>query len=407
MRLLTITGKHPQQIARIYQRHPELRNQSYASQHEALVADSFAGAEIWSAGLVELGYETERVYANAEAAQTQWAVENGLGYDNGWMRQISAAQVKAYRPDILFVTLNAVDACFLRQLKEENNSLRLVIGWCGIPFAEHVETLHECDTVLSNVPELVADLRAHGLRAHHLNHAFDPRVLDYLDLAREPRLDFSFIGSINVRPGFHVERHALLRQLVRRTDVQIWSGVTRPTRRQFWRLRAKQVAFDIARIAERLGASSVLESLPKLHQATNWTERPDNGDPIDSQVANRAQPPVFGLDMFEKLRDSRVVLNTHIDASKSASNMRLYETTGVATCLLTDWKDNLPELFEPDTEVVTYRSVEECVERIDYLLTHESQRRAIAAAGQKRTLARHTIYRRAEQLDAILQSDLR
>ena len=39
-----------------------------------------------------------------------------------------------------------------------------------------------------------------------------------------------------------------------------------------------------------------------------------------------ARPPLFGLEMFRRLRDSRIALNTHIDiSSASASNMRLFE----------------------------------------------------------------------------------
>jgi spore maturation protein CgeB len=111
--------------------------------------------------------------------------------------------------------------------------------------------------------------------------------------------------------------------------------------------------------------------------------------------------------MYQKLRDSRIVLNTHIDISvTNASNMRLFEGTGVGSCLLTDWKANIRDLFEPDSEVVTYRSAEECVEKVRYLLAHEDERRAIAAAGQRRALRDHTYERRAAQLDEIIRAAL-
>ena len=111
--------------------------------------------------------------------------------------------------------------------------------------------------------------------------------------------------------------------------------------------------------------------------------------------------------MFRRLRDSRVALNTHIDISPvNASNMRLFEATGVGTCLLTDWKANLRELFEPDAEVVAYRDAEECVEKVRYLLDHEAERRRIAAAGQRRTLRDHTFASRAALIDAVIREEL-
>jgi spore maturation protein CgeB len=86
--------------------------------------------------------------------------------------------------------------------------------------------------------------------------------------------------------------------------------------------------------------------------------------------------------------------------------MRLYETTGVGALLLTDWKQNLHELFEPDAEVVTYRTPEECVEKIRYYLEHEDDRARIAQAGQARTLRDHTYRSRMEELVALVEKYL-
>jgi spore maturation protein CgeB len=86
--------------------------------------------------------------------------------------------------------------------------------------------------------------------------------------------------------------------------------------------------------------------------------------------------------------------------------MRLFEATGVGTCLITDWKDNLHDLFEPDREVVTYRSPQECVEKVKWLLEHPQEREAIAQAGQARTLKDHTFDQRAIELDYIIRREL-
>ena len=83
--------------------------------------------------------------------------------------------------------------------------------------------------------------------------------------------------------------------------------------------------------------------------------------------------------------------------------MRLFEATGVGTCLLTDWKSNINDLYEADTELATYCSAEECIDKVRYLLEHEKERKAMAEAGQRRTLQDHTIYTRAEQLDNIIR----
>ena len=75
----------------------------------------------------------------------------------------------------------------------------------------------------------------------------------------------------------------------------------------------------------------------------------------------------------------------------------------MGACLLTDWKSNLHELFDPETEVVTYRHPEEAAEKVRFLLDHEDKRTAIARAGQRRTLRDHTSANRAARLAELIQ----
>ena len=108
--------------------------------------------------------------------------------------------------------------------------------------------------------------------------------------------------------------------------------------------------------------------------------------------------------MFRVLRESKVALNRHIDAAEGfANNMRLYETTGLGTLLVTDAKENLSNLFEPGREVVTYANEDDLVEQVRYYLDNEPERRAIAHKGQQRTLHEHSYLRRMEELVAILE----
>jgi spore maturation protein CgeB len=82
--------------------------------------------------------------------------------------------------------------------------------------------------------------------------------------------------------------------------------------------------------------------------------------------------------------------------------MTLYEATGVGALLVIDQREDLHRLFAPGKEVVAYRSPGECAELIGYYLTHEEERRAIALAGQQRTLSEHTYYHRMQELVDIL-----
>ncbi|HEX7318045.1 MAG TPA: glycosyltransferase [Pyrinomonadaceae bacterium] len=382
MRLLKIGVYYTTYLEQFYARRPGLAAETYAAQHEALIDDCFGSSDFWTRELSRLGYETRDLIINAEHLQRAWAVEHGLAFDEkNWLFGITEAQVRDFRPDVLVVAdYSTVTAAFLRRLRDVCPSLRLVLGWCGAPYFDG-SVFAEWDVVLSCVPELVARFRADGHRCRHVNHAFEPRVLDKLgERADATAADFVFVGSLVKSERFHLGREKLLARLVAETDLQIWSEVGPPPPSRLQR-------------AARLLRGG----------ATTTQARPS----VDASVARRARPPLFGLDMFRQLRAGRVALNTHIDISThSASNMRLFEATGVGACLLTDSKENLRELFEPDAEVVAYRDADECVEKVNYLLEHESRRRDIAAAGQRRTLREHTFASRAALVDDIIREEL-
>src|SRR5690606_38961943 len=78
--------------------------------------------------------------------------------------------------------------------------------------------------------------------------------------------------------------------------------------------------------------------------------------PLESSIRKHHQGEVWGRDMFQAFSASRITINRHIDVAEShANNMRLFEATGCIALLITDYKDNLNDLFEIGKEVVAYR----------------------------------------------------
>ncbi|MEK6279299.1 MAG: glycosyltransferase [Acidobacteriota bacterium] len=386
MRLLKLGVYYSAYLQQFYKQFPALAAKDYSTQHAALMYDCFGSSNFWTKALNQLNYETCDIVANAEPMQKMWANEQGLEFDQShWMFDIAAAQIQVLRPDVLLIAdYSTVTAKFLRHLKTTCPSIRLVLGWCGAPFQDG-SIFRECDIVLSCVPELVATFKYDGHRSHHVNHAFEPLILGRIDQSAPANADFVFIGSIVKSVQFHIEREKVLSQLVKETDLRIWSDLEQ----QQSSTRRSAAGGAVARRAAGFifGRSNTSPARPA----------------VDTAVKDRSQPPLFGRGMFQQLHDSRVALNTHIDISPiNASNMRLFEATGVRTCLLTDWKENLVTLFEPDTEVLTYRSVEECCEKVRYILDHENVRLSVAAAGQARTLRDHNFAARAAQIDEII-----
>ncbi|MFO8008247.1 MAG: glycosyltransferase [Candidatus Brocadiia bacterium] len=69
---------------------------------------------------------------------------------------------------------------------------------------------------------------------------------------------------------------------------------------------------------------------------------------------------------------------------------RAFWVTGLGAFYLTLHKAGIEEFFEAGREIAVFRDEDEMVEKVRYYLAHEDERKAIARAGQQRTLSNYT-----------------
>lgn len=379
MRILILDTHYQESLSRAYENDPHLAQQTACDQLQAIYETGFGRADFLPLNLRKLGHEVEQFIVNAQPIQIRWAAENGVQIDPTrstllkvqqrlkremdrlrarpripgmnipqWELEVVEAQVRTFKPDVIFICdVLYLPAHLHRTLKKYT---RLLVGEMAYPIPPALD-LGPFDLIVSAAPHFVDRLRKAGARSEMLRLGFEQTVLERV--GKQPKnAELAFIGS--VLQGSHQQRRELLEELSRKVPLSCW------------------------------GAGG--ETLPP-------------GSPLRGRV----KPPLWGYDMYRQLQRSKIALNIHIDmAEQFAANMRLYEATGVGTMLLTDWKTNLHELFELGKEVVAYRSIDECVELVNYYLAHDSEREAIAAAGQKRTLCEHSYYHRMQELTEIL-----
>jgi spore maturation protein CgeB len=165
----------------------------------------------------------------------------------------------------------------------------------------------------------------------------------------------------------------------------------------------QKIGYSISQVLKLIGLSNFALALPGIKKTARLTEMPRriNFSKQFRQAANST--PLYGIEMFKAISKSKIGFNSHGGvAGNYAANVRLFEVTGVGSCLLTDHKNNIADFFEPDNEVVTYKSAEECIEKVNWLLSHPNEMKEIAGVGQKRTLRDHTYEKRAEELHEII-----
>lgn len=105
---------------------------------------------------------------------------------------------------------------------------------------------------------------------------------------------------------------------------------------------------------------------------------------------------VFKDDMARALNQGKMAFNKSFNGDL---NFRVFEALSCGAFLLTDRvKNGLSDLFEDGKHLVLYDGQKDLEDKAGYYLAHEEERQRIAAAGQRETLAKHTLALRAQAI---------
>jgi spore maturation protein CgeB len=329
----------------------------------------FGTADFYSKNLKKLGQEAIDIIANHEPIQKQWAAEHGMNikepsYFNhipfinrvfkrrNWIFQILEAQIKQFQPDVVYnMAMETINSDFLKSIKTKYD-IKLIIGQHAAPLTESMVDLSGYNLIHSSLPNKVEYFRSKGKQSEYFKLGFENTILS--QLPNSPKVyDVTHIGGYG---PIHNERNKILEYAAKEVNLYFWG----------------------------YGRNNLRE---------------------DSPILKNYRGPAWGLVMYNILRKSKITITGHITpvAGQYANNMRLYEATGMGALLITDYKKNLADIFEPDKEVVTYRNPAECVEKIKYYLENEKEREKIAKAGQRRTLKEYAYLNRMKELIGIVE----
>lgn len=396
----------------------------YEQQREALIDCGYLHFNGFARCMRALGNDAHDVVCDVQSLQQAWAREQGADFHPGrWQTEIALRQIETLRPDVLyFQDVVAFPDSLRRELKQRFPFLKLIVVYKAS--SSDPLTLADADLIFLGTPNLVNDFAGHKLRSELVYHAFDDTLLQRMGAA-DSQYAITFLGSAGTGFGWsHRGRYWTLDQLARHTPLEMWIFDKRehrhdPTHSLGRRLRRK--LRDPLKHILRTCPTGILAGIatsPRVNTKLRWVAEEIHAEratqttgyptrPLATRYPERTHVPIFGLDMYRVLRASRLTFHQHGDqVGPSVGAVRLFEATGAGAGLVTDTAPNLPDLFEPDREVVTYQSPTECVEKVRYLLDHEDERRQIAEAGHRRTLRDHTVAIRCQQIHELIQRAL-
>jgi spore maturation protein CgeB len=404
-RFVKVTSFYRDFLRQYYIANPQIIGQSYEHQYRHLMDQGYGWSDYYARHLRTLGVDSHEIVFNAEHLQHAWAREHSK---IGSLKDILIAQLQALQPDVVYFQESfKLNGEWISRIRETIPSIKQIIGYCCAPYSsEHIEQFKAFDYMVVCSPLFYQQFQQRGLNVYHMYHGFEASLLPLLELDNQyPWVDFLFSGSLVPGSDFHDTRQRVLQHLIQSNiPVDLYANIVTIGKTD---LVLRQLAYLCTSFMKRTGLGTLAQILPFIKKAYALHEMPKNLKNLED-FQKKAKPPLFGMEMYKALRHANISFNIHGDvAGEYAANVRLFEVTGVGSCLLTDWKRNIHELFELDTEVVTYTSAEECIEKAKWLLDHKEACAAIAKKGQERTLRDHTYTKRAEQLHEIILKHLR
>ena len=107
-------------------------------------------------------------------------------------------------------------------------------------------------------------------------------------------------------------------------------------------------------------------------------------------AAMRAGRSVYDQEKARAFRGAKIVVNNLLFSEIWGVNARCFEAAGAGAFQLVDWRPGLPSLFVDEEEIVTFVGVDDLRRKVDYWLSRDAERRAIANAGMRRAHRDHT-----------------
>ena len=99
---------------------------------------------------------------------------------------------------------------------------------------------------------------------------------------------------------------------------------------------------------------------------------------------------------------SKINLNITLPSIRSGIPQRVFDVMGCGGFMLTNHQQELEELFTIGKEIETFKSLPECIDKVEYYLNHEKQRQGIAINGYKAIREFHTINHRMQEIIKIV-----
>lgn len=298
--------------------------------------------------MTPLGFECERALtslghtvlrSDVDPPQPKWRVDRRTAIED--RNQVLLKLVSRHKPDLLFIVIgyNYLPET-LEAIKRKHNT-RIIGWWVENPDSYDVlyPSLAWYDHVFSFSRNVASEISRNSPKVcHFVNYGTDPELYHPIALGRWSRFryesDLSFLGKFK-------ERRLDYLTAVSAMDLGIWGPL--------WKKELRRL------------------NHPLLARVRGY------------RLFNRKAALLFNA--------TKVNVNINSWPTDTGPNLRVFDVLACRSCLLTEYVEELEELFSIGEEIDTFRSGDELRDKAGYYLSNEAHREKMAARGYERVVS--------------------
>ena len=353
-------------------------------------------------------FESFEIFVGAEIALKKLCTEEKIIFSSE--EKVILDLINRWQPKIIiFRDINCFSIKKLLEHKNSNNLTFKTILLNGFPIRNEKD-YYFFDCVVFRNPWLIDNFSNICKKTYLIYHCFNSEILKKINLKEfeDKTKTITFDGS-SYSDGFysHKKRYYYLYNLI--SQKLITANIYE--KNNFFH----KLSYYLYLISVNLNNSDkiiiqILKSISKSNQVLfkKYYKRLDSiienienfnsskyekfyRGPLSFNFKKIIGKPNFGLDYYENINDSKLCLNIHTEAmGNTAGNIRLFEITGMQSCMLTENFKNVKDLFEPDKEIITYDNFNDLKDKIQFLTNNKNLVKEVSINGHKRLKKDHT-----------------
>ncbi|WP_281184329.1 glycosyltransferase [Trichlorobacter lovleyi] len=283
-------------------------------------------------------------------------------------------KVKEIRPEIV---INNCPSLYFETIQTLKENSRCLVYWAGDDptlFPNLMKTLHMYDFFFAGAPgwlqgNISAIRKKHN---YYLPYGCDPDVFKRNTLTKREQKEYG--SSISFVGARYSDREQILSKLTD-MDIAIWGWKKdNYLRRVYRKIRGEQ--FNALHDKYKTGAELYIPTLNTSIRSAY----------IDNHTANK----IYNA--------SSIILNLQHPQMLHAVNSKAFEIAAAGGFQLFQHSGNLLGLFQKDTEIICFSTIQELREQTLYFLNNPLEAEKIASRARKRVLKEHTFKHRVESI---------